>query len=194
MSRGRCEVLGGWKRDNVRDEDNECMCLSIVVKGCRCLNGNKPSLDTKVLARRRRKVQKGTQVLCSLTGLEQPPGCWSCFKEPWGGVGQVPRVQRFVGALLCPWDAPVEMQVLCNCSSPPWELGFEQRRSYRVLMLITLKSGMWNLGMLQALIYSGLISLSGNVGIMLPHGGFEKVSYSMLTVHAKENWRGGEKQ
>lgn len=42
--------------------------------------------------------------------------------------------------------------------------------------------------------YSGLISLSGNVGIMLPHGGFEKVSYLMLTVHAKENWRGGEKQ
>lgn len=28
---------------------------------------------------------------------------------------------------------------------------------------------------------------------MLPHGGFEKVSYLMLTVHAKENWRGGEK-
>lgn len=46
--------------------------------------------------------------------------------------------------------------------------------------------------------YSGLISLSGNVGIILPHGGFEKVSYLMLTVpkenYAKENWRGGEKQ
>lgn len=41
--------------------------------------------------------------------------------------------------------------------------------------------------------YSGLISLSGNVGIMLPHGGFEKVSYLMLTVHAKENWKRGRK-
>ena len=39
--------------------------------------------------------------------------------------------------------------------------------------------------------YSGLISLSGNVGIILPHGGFEKVSYLMLTMHAKENWREG---
>lgn len=58
------------------------MCLSIVVKGCRCLNGNKPSLDTKVLARRRRKVQKGTQVLCSLTGLEQHPGVGVVLKSP----------------------------------------------------------------------------------------------------------------
>lgn len=40
--------------------------------------------------------------------------------------------------------------------------------------------------------YSGLISLSGNVGIILPHGGFEKVSYLMLTMHAKENWKGAE--
>lgn len=40
---------------------------------------------------------------------------------------------------------------------------------------------------------SGLISLSGNVGIILPHDGFEKVSYLMLTIHAKENGRGKKK-
>lgn len=39
--------------------------------------------------------------------------------------------------------------------------------------------------------YSGLISLSGNVGIILPHGGFEKVSCLVLTTHAEENWKGG---
>lgn len=70
------------------------------------------------------------------------PGCWSCFTEPWGGAGQVPGVQHFVGALLCPWDAPVEVQALGNCSCPPWEPGFEQRKSYRALMLISLTSGM----------------------------------------------------
>lgn len=57
----------------------------------------------------------------------------------WGGVGQVPRAQHFSGAPLCPWDAPLEVEAVCNCSCPPWELGFEQRKSYRALMLITLK-------------------------------------------------------
>lgn len=42
--------------------------------------------------------------------------------------------------------------------------------------------------------YSSLISLSGNVGIRLPHGGFEKVSYLMLTMHAEEIWKGGKKK
>lgn len=44
-------------------------------------------------------------------------------------------------------------------------------------------------GHVSSINYSGLISLSGNVGIMLPHGGFEKVSYLMLTVHALERGR-----
>lgn len=61
--------------------------------------------------------------------------------EPWGGVGQVRGVQHFIGALLCPWDAPVEgmqhfigallctwdapveVQALCNCCHPPLGAG-----------------------------------------------------------------------
>jgi len=40
--------------------------------------------------------------------------------------------------------------------------------------------------------YSGLTSLSGNGGIIPARGVFEKVSYLMLTMHAKENGRGGK--
>lgn len=48
-------------------------------------------------------------------------------------------------------QAALQKYSLWKCSSTPWELCFEQRKSYRALMLIALKSEMWNLGMLQAL-------------------------------------------
>lgn len=102
----------------IRGEGSECVCWSIVVYGCRCLSGNYPNLDTKVLSRRRRRVQQALRSCVFPHWAGAAPECWSCFTEPWGGVGRVPGVQCFVGALLYPWDDPVEGQALCN-----WALG-----------------------------------------------------------------------
>lgn len=95
----------------------------------------------KSLGHEKGKGAGGTQILYSLTGLSSTR-VLECFTEPWGGAGQVPGVQHFAGSLLCPWDAPGAVQALGSCSCPPWEPGFEQRKSYRALMLITLYSGM----------------------------------------------------
>lgn len=100
------------------------------------------------------------------------------FPEP--GISQ--------GLQLCPSDFPAGVQAVCNCSCSP---GAVLRAEEILYSANANHSQIRNVkfGHASGINCSGLVSLSGNVGIILPHGGFEKVSYLMLTMHAKENWR-----
>lgn len=82
------------------------------------------------------------------------------------------------GLQLCPSDFPAGVQAALRAEEILYSANADHSQIRNV-----------KFGHASGINCSGLVSLSGNVGIILPHGGFEKVSYLMLTRHAKENWR-----